>query len=46
MIWNFEMRLADDSRSWGESQRAFVLWEKPQLNVYLTPRDLLGLKSQ
>ncbi|POS68949.1 cytochrome P450 [Diaporthe helianthi] len=39
-IWNFEMRLAEDSKNWGESQKAFVLWEKPALNVYMTPRNL------
>lgn len=38
IIWNFEMRLADDSRDWTDSQDAWVVWEKPTLNVYLTPR--------
>lgn len=39
IIWNFEMILADDSRNWTESQEAWVVWEKPKLNVYLTPRS-------
>ncbi|KAL0937245.1 trichothecene c-15 hydroxylase [Colletotrichum truncatum] len=39
IIWNFEMKLADDSRNWTESQKAWVVWEKPALNVYLTPRN-------
>lgn len=39
IIWNFEMSLADDSRNWADSQDAWVVWEKPPLNVCLTPRQ-------
>ncbi|KAH8744430.1 cytochrome P450 monooxygenase [Diaporthe sp. PMI_573] len=46
IVWNFEMRLAEDSKSWGEDQTAYVLWEKPPLNVHLTPRRLPGSKIQ
>ncbi|KAL2283049.1 hypothetical protein FJTKL_10163 [Diaporthe vaccinii] len=45
IIWNFEMRLADESRKWTESQEAWVVWEKPALGVYLTPRDSLGSRA-
>ncbi|KAI8290849.1 Trichothecene C-15 hydroxylase [Colletotrichum sp. SAR 10_98] len=38
VIWNFEMRLADESKSWTQGQQAWVVWEKPELMVCLTPR--------
>ncbi|KAF4881990.1 Trichothecene C-15 hydroxylase [Colletotrichum fructicola] len=38
VIWNFEMRLADESKSWTQGQQAWVVWEKAELMMYLTPR--------
>lgn len=38
IIRKLEMELADDGRNWTHSQDAWVVWEKPTLNVYLTPR--------
>jgi len=37
MLWNFDMRLDDDSKGWLDTQKAFLLWQKPALNVHLTP---------
>ncbi|KAI0459980.1 cytochrome P450, partial [Xylaria acuta] len=37
IVYNFDMTLADDSRDWLDGQRAFVIWEKPALNVHLKP---------
>ncbi|KAI1753600.1 cytochrome P450 [Xylaria castorea] len=37
IVYNFDMTLADDSRDWLDDQRAFVVWEKPALNVHLKP---------
>lgn len=37
MIFHFDLELADDSRGWLQGQKAFQLWDKPPLNVYLTP---------
>ncbi|KAK6062962.1 cytochrome P450 [Seiridium cupressi] len=37
IIFSFDLRLADDSRGWLDTQGAYTLWEKPNLNVYLTP---------
>ncbi|KAF6804801.1 cytochrome p450 [Colletotrichum sojae] len=37
VIWNFDMKVADDSTDWTE-QKLFGLWKKGPLNVYLTPR--------
>ncbi|KXH50180.1 cytochrome P450 [Colletotrichum simmondsii] len=44
IIWNFEMRISGESRGWDERQKAWVVWEKPALKVYLTPRDSLTSK--
>ncbi|KAI5867907.1 cytochrome P450 [Durotheca rogersii] len=37
IVFNFDMRLADDSRRWFDGQRVYIVWEKPMLNVYMTP---------
>jgi hypothetical protein len=37
MVYNFDMKLASDSVDWMEGQMVNFLWEKPPLNVYLTP---------
>ncbi|KAK3689396.1 cytochrome P450 [Podospora appendiculata] len=38
VLWNFDMRIAEDSLDWMSKQRIYNLWEKGPLNVYLTPR--------
>ena len=37
VLWNFDMRIADDSRDWVAKQRIFNFWEKGPLNAFLTP---------
>lgn len=37
VIFNFDMHLAEDSRSWLETQKCHILWDKPSLNVHLKP---------
>ena len=37
MLWNFDMRLADESKDWFQTQKAYLLWQKPALAVHLTP---------
>ncbi|KAF6807631.1 cytochrome p450 [Colletotrichum sojae] len=37
MLWNFDMKIADDSHDWVGRQKIYLLWEKGPLNVYLTP---------
>lgn len=37
IVFNFDMRIADESRGWLEGQKAFTVWDKPPLQVYLTP---------
>ena len=36
VIWNFDMELAPESQGWID-QLSFVVWEKPELRVKLTP---------
>lgn len=38
MIWNFDMLLANESRTWAEDQGTYVLWHKGSLHVHLQPR--------
>ncbi|RYP59422.1 hypothetical protein DL769_008539 [Monosporascus sp. CRB-8-3] len=37
ILWNFDMALEDDSRDWLKVQKCYTLWDKPPLNVRLTP---------
>lgn len=37
VVYNFDMELADKETDWLR-QKAYTLWEKPPLPVYLTPR--------
>ncbi|KAJ5204915.1 cytochrome P450 monooxygenase [Penicillium cinerascens] len=37
IIYNFDMKIADESRGW-IIQKNFLLWQKGPLKVYLTPR--------
>ncbi|KAI1333564.1 cytochrome P450 ClCP1 [Xylariaceae sp. FL0016] len=37
ILYNFDMTLAPSSRDWLSTQKAYVLWDKPELNVHLTP---------
>ncbi|KPM43740.1 Isotrichodermin C-15 hydroxylase [Neonectria ditissima] len=38
VIWNFDMRLAEESKNWEAETRLYSIWEKPPMHVYLTPR--------
>ncbi|KAK7753574.1 hypothetical protein SLS62_004432 [Diatrype stigma] len=37
IIFNFDMRLADESRDWYKNSKAYGTWQKPPLMVHLTP---------
>lgn len=39
VVYNFDMELVDKDFNWLD-QKAFNLWSKPPLEVYLTPRDV------
>ncbi|KAI0377117.1 cytochrome P450 [Hypomontagnella monticulosa] len=37
IVYNFDMTIADECRNWIYGQKSYTLWDKPDLNVYLTP---------
>ncbi|KAI1378410.1 cytochrome P450 [Hypoxylon crocopeplum] len=37
IIYNFDMTISDDCRNWLRDQKAFIVWEKPALDIYMTP---------
>ena len=37
IVFNFDMRLDDESRDWYKNSKAFAVWLKPPLMVHLTP---------
>lgn len=37
MLFEFDLTLAEDSDDWINRQKAYVLWHRIPLNVYLTP---------
>ncbi|KAK4446266.1 cytochrome P450 [Podospora aff. communis PSN243] len=37
VLWNFDMRIAEESLDWMSKQRVFNFWEKGSLYVQLTP---------
>ncbi|KAK2033467.1 cytochrome P450 [Colletotrichum zoysiae] len=39
VLWNFDLQIEDESRSWMEIQKLYTLWKKGHLNVRLTPRN-------
>lgn len=37
LIWNFDVKLAEESYGWAERSKVFLLWEKGPVNVYMKP---------
>ncbi|KAI0887592.1 cytochrome P450 [Annulohypoxylon maeteangense] len=37
IIYNFDMSICDDSLRWIGDQKTYLLWDKPSLNLYMTP---------
>ncbi|KAF9877225.1 trichothecene c-15 hydroxylase [Colletotrichum karsti] len=40
IIWNFDIELAPESRSWTENQKVYFFWQKPPLWTYFKPRNM------
>ncbi|KAI1774013.1 cytochrome P450 [Hypoxylon cercidicola] len=40
IVYAFDLRLSDESRDWISVQKNYVLWEKPDLGIYLTPATI------
>ena len=38
ILWNFDLLLCPESQNW-EKQKVYMLWEKPPLNIILSPKD-------
>ncbi|KAK8062765.1 Cytochrome P450 [Apiospora hydei] len=38
VLWNFDIKLCDESKGWKESQKTYNVWDKTPLMVILTPR--------
>lgn len=39
VLWNFDLKIAEDSEKWQEQEEVYTLWLKGDLNLYLTPRE-------
>ncbi|KAI0009516.1 cytochrome P450 ClCP1 [Xylariaceae sp. FL0662B] len=37
LVYNFDMKLSENSKDWIGVQKAYLVWDPPALNVYLTP---------
>ncbi|EWY79383.1 hypothetical protein FOYG_17461 [Fusarium oxysporum NRRL 32931] len=40
LLWNFNIKLAEESEHWDESSMTYTMWQKGPLHVYLTPRQV------
>lgn len=38
LLWNFDIKLAEESRGWDVRSQYYILWEKGSVYTYLTPR--------
>jgi hypothetical protein len=39
LVWNFDFKLVNPGVNWFDENRTYVLWEKPEYQMYLTPRE-------
>jgi hypothetical protein len=37
LVFDFDMKLDDDSKNWVARQKTYTLWDRLPLNVYFTP---------
>jgi len=37
IVFDFDLKLAEDSKNWVERQKTFTLWDRKPLNVFFTP---------
>lgn len=37
LVYNFDMKLADEARGWLDGQKAYTSWVKRDLPIYMTP---------
>ncbi|PNP51058.1 hypothetical protein THARTR1_08286 [Trichoderma harzianum] len=41
ILWNFDISLHPDSKDWLQNNNSYTLWQKPDLNIYIKPRENL-----
>lgn len=48
LLWNFDIKLDNSTRDWLEKRdhQAFAVWQKPALNVLLTPKKTQAPDAQ
>lgn len=39
LLWNFDFGLTDDSDTWLQTQKVYLIWEKIPLLINLRPRS-------
>lgn len=39
VLWNFDLKIAEDLEDWQKQEEVYTLWLKGDLNFYLTPRE-------
>ena len=37
IVYNFDMTIDDGSRGWMDNQKAYNLWHKPALDIFMKP---------
>ncbi|KUI70157.1 Isotrichodermin C-15 hydroxylase [Cytospora mali] len=40
VIWNFDMKLANNHERWIDNTEVYTIWDKKALNIYLSPRKI------
>ncbi|KAK8011892.1 hypothetical protein PG989_000152 [Apiospora arundinis] len=38
LVWNFDMEISQEDKDWVVDQKAYTVWDKPELHVWLKPR--------
>ncbi|KAM3067383.1 hypothetical protein ACMFMG_005260 [Clarireedia jacksonii] len=38
LVWNFDIEISHEDRDWVVDQKAYTVWEKPELHIWLKPR--------
>lgn len=41
VVWNFDFKLVNPEVDWLNENKTYFLWEKPEYQLYLTPRGIV-----
>lgn len=39
IVWNFDLKLVNPEVNWFDKNTTYLLWQKPDYQMYLTPRE-------